>query len=224
MAAAVDNPARQQRKGIEVKLQSFSLQLSAHGGGRKNFRPFVCDGNPLECRAFVVGINPASTGEFWRFWSDARGFDRESWLKDYQILRRTACKPAESNTRTRLNLIAEAAGPHRLLETNIYATTTAAAGQLARPDQDIEPFLFLLKTIRPAAILVHGKMAQDAVERAFRTNLGGHFKPQSFKHGDFGLTCSAAVAPRHLSRVSFSQARDLGNAIRQVLEAPQVRP
>ena len=46
-------------------------------------RPFVCDGNPCDCKAFIVGINPASRVSFWAFWSDETGFDKKSWLARY---------------------------------------------------------------------------------------------------------------------------------------------
>ena len=51
-------------------------------------RPFVCDGSPLECEAFIVGERVATTGlDFWRFWSDERGFDRSAFLEAYKAER-----------------------------------------------------------------------------------------------------------------------------------------
>jgi hypothetical protein len=44
---------------------------------RAAMRPFLCDGNPYDCEAFIVGINPASSVSFWSFWNDETGFDKK---------------------------------------------------------------------------------------------------------------------------------------------------
>ena len=51
-------------------------------------RPFVCDGNPLECNIFIVGINPATEMEvkFEEFWNK-EGFNKQKWLEAYKIER-----------------------------------------------------------------------------------------------------------------------------------------
>jgi hypothetical protein len=51
-------------------LKSFEEGLKKHIS-RSIMRPFVCDGSPLECEAFLVGFNPRTlmSKEFWKFWN-----------------------------------------------------------------------------------------------------------------------------------------------------------
>ena len=53
-------------------------------------RPLICEGNPLECEIFIVGINSATemNTSFWNFWSKSSGFKKTEWLESY-ILERT---------------------------------------------------------------------------------------------------------------------------------------
>ena len=59
-----------------MKLKQFESELRSLTGPSA-LRPFVCDGSPLTCRVFIVGINPATsmTTDFWQFWRAGTGFD-----------------------------------------------------------------------------------------------------------------------------------------------------
>lgn len=61
-----------------MSLQTFQKELEALIGKPTDLRPFVCDGSPLACKVFVVGLNPASEmdGNFWDYWDSSRGSDK----------------------------------------------------------------------------------------------------------------------------------------------------
>lgn len=56
-------------------------------------RPFVCDGYPLECEVFIVGINPATStdSKFLDHWIGSK-FDKEKWFESFEFLLK-AIKP-----------------------------------------------------------------------------------------------------------------------------------
>ena len=74
---------------IGEALVDFSREMVSLIDKPTDLRPFVCNGSPLECGAFIVGINPASemSGDFWDFWSDSCGFDKPAWFNKYKIER-----------------------------------------------------------------------------------------------------------------------------------------
>jgi hypothetical protein len=106
-----------------ARVREHLQRLSGADAGR----PFVCDGDPYKCKAFLVGYNPASQVPFWPFWSDATGFDKSVWFDCYRLYRmaeplkegRTRRQPI-SSTRQRIEWIIDAAKPVQVLETNLY--------------------------------------------------------------------------------------------------------
>lgn len=204
-----------------MELAQFGAMLRAIADPSESFRPFVCDGDPRRCKAFVVGLNPAYDVPFWDFWSDATGLDADGWRIAYRASRLRRGKPEVSATRRRLGLIAEAAAPVAILEANLYAT-------VAPRIPDSRAFELLFAAAQPTAILVHGRDVQLAVERLYGVGLTERFTPRAFRHA--GTANAAAVD--HLSRVSDDDARMLGRAIREMVEdatavpnaARQLRP
>jgi len=83
-------------------MNNFRIQLNERLKPYDKPRPFICDGNPLDCEVFIVGINAATEMEkdFWTFWSDNTGFNKKEWLETY-ILERSL-KPLKSG-KTRRN-------------------------------------------------------------------------------------------------------------------------
>ena len=57
-----------------MELSSFREHVQSVVGMGEFVRPFICQGNPYECRAFIVGINPASNVPFWPFWENVRSW------------------------------------------------------------------------------------------------------------------------------------------------------
>jgi hypothetical protein len=187
-------------------LEEFETGLAAIIGRPTALRPFVCDGSPLECRVFVAGFNPASmmSAGFWQFWNPQRGFDKASWLQAYKAERMSRpLKPGKtrrhpvSNSRRVIEWILEETGPVRCLETNIYAAATEQAADLEREQRLTAPFDYLLATINPRVIVVHGV---EAAEYIGKRDLRAH-----------------VIETSHFSRGwSQAQARDLGKQIRSL--------
>ncbi len=185
-------------------LQQFSDSLKAIIGDDNNLRPFVCEGSPLECQAFIVGFNPATELKepFWTFWEPQYGFNKADWLKHYKQERQE--KPLApgktkrnviSNTRRVIEWITDAATPVQCLETNLYALATAQAKELPAQHRSTALFDFLLSEIRPKVLLLHGKDAEQ------------HLKKLS--------TSAQVIAVPHLSRGwSEVKAKELGRQIR----------
>ena len=153
-------------------MLQFEEKLMELTGRSTSLRPFVCEGNPLSCEVFIVGTNPATQtrSDFWDFWRNSYGFDKQAWfssyLKDRQAL--AARNPAKrvrsiSNTRQRLEWLIEEAAPLACLETNLFVKATASERDLLLVDRQTAIFEFLLNTIRPRLIIAHGKQAQEGV-------------------------------------------------------------
>lgn len=154
-------------------LEVFERELEKRVGRPTAVRPFVCDGSPLDCRAFIVGFNPATTmdTDFWEFWRSGYGFDKAAWFEVYKKERvRKPLKPGKlrrspvSNTRRVIDWISDAASPCKCLETNVYSRATDSANELAQEHRNTAPFDFLLEFIKPAVIVTHGKDASHFVQ------------------------------------------------------------
>ena len=187
------------------KLAQFWDELWALAPDKINFRPFVCEGNPFECKAFVVGINPATGTDFRQYWSSHEGFNKQAWFASYKVL-----KPAISPTRRRLIEIEKGACPLKVLETNIFAASTRSASDLQAHHKIIAPFEFLLTKIRPAVVLVHGKPARLAIERM----CGGRLGPVFTRCHLLGVDCLIAAVPHLAIGWSLPRARALGTQLK----------
>ena len=117
-------------------------------------RPFVCEGDPLACRVFIVGTNPATrmTQPFGSFWTLDGGFNKEAWLKSYEAHRAEKGKRMKSPSREVIEGVIEAAPGVGFLETNVFAVATAKESDLAAADRDSSFFSFLVELIRPAVM------------------------------------------------------------------------
>ncbi len=188
-------------------IEDFETALLALLGKPTRLRPFVCEGNPLECQAFIVGLNPATASavDFWAFWNSDFGFDRAAWFDAYKEERRhRPLKPGKtrrnvvSNARRVIDWVLEGANPVRCLETNIYAAPTEQAVDLKSEQRITAPFDFLLASIKPRVILAHGADAKRHI---------------GTKHLSAQIRCV-----EHFSRGwSQNSARELGRQIRSTL-------
>jgi hypothetical protein len=185
-------------------LGAFERELQALIGRPTDLRPFVCDGSPLECSTFIVGLNPATTltKDFWHFWRTGTGFDKAAWFEEYKRERQVlplktgkSRRNAISNTRRVIEWVIEEAGPVHCLETNIYSLPTAKAVDLSEKQRVTAPLDFLLEKIRPRVIVTHGA---DAV---------GHFSGKNLR--------AHIIRVPHFSRCwSQARARALGQQLR----------
>lgn len=157
----------------DLAITDFESELVALIGRPTDLRPFVCEGSPLECEVFIVGINPATTmsEDFWHFWRSGYGFDKAAWFKTYKEDRKA--RPLKegktrrnkvSNTRRVIDWILEETAPVRCLETNIYSAPTETATDLKSENRVTAPFDFLLARIKPRIIVAHGDDAVSYVQ------------------------------------------------------------
>ncbi len=151
-----------------MSLQTFQEELEALIGKPTDLRPFVCDGSPLDCKVFIVGLNPASEmdGDFWDYWDSGRGFDKTRWFEAYKNSRRERpLNPGKkrrnkvSNTRRVIEWIAAGLMPGKILETNSFAKANEVYADLAERNRSTAPFNLLAESLKPAVIVAHGKDA-----------------------------------------------------------------
>lgn len=143
-----------------MNLQTFESQLRTLIGDTTQLRPFVCQGSPLQCEIFLVGIEAATKMKagFWDFWKPGYGFKRDAWEEAYVRERRELGKTAKSPTRRNTDCFIDGAKEFSVLETNVYAAPRA---RYRRDGSEIRaPFRFLLEAIQPKVIFVHGGAAR----------------------------------------------------------------
>jgi uracil-DNA glycosylase len=192
--------------GSAARLAPFRAALQRLVGDPPAVRPFVCDGSPLECRAFIVGSHPATraAAEFWRFWDDGEGFRRGEWLTA------SCAAHAPGPTRRLIERVVAAAAPVRCLEANVTGTPGTES-------RDAAVFELLLGEVRPRAILAHGREAAGYLAARFGTRslATDRFTPVEAPWG------TVRIRPvRHLSRGwSYAAADEAGAALREAAEA-----
>lgn len=199
-------------------LDELERGLRARIGSPAFVRPFVCEGSPLECRAFVVGSNPATALEldYWSFWERGYGFHRAMWAEATRARRREAGKAEITPTRRMLGRIMKEAAPVRCLDTNVFSTPIPAERDLGAELRRTDVFDFLLEAVRPAALVAHGKEAADHLRRLLGADRlpADRFEPVPAPWGSMRV-----IAVRHLSRGwSYRQAEALGRALREAAE------
>jgi hypothetical protein len=154
-----------------MSLAAFEAALRALLGDAPDFRPFVCHGSPTDCDVFIVGTHPATSSvPFWRSWSQERGFDYEAWLAEYQRQRQVPDgqrkRPTIIPTRRMITRFTEAIHTqtgHRVLETNVFATPTRRAVDLAEEARHSKAVVFFLRELKPRVLVVHGGDARELV-------------------------------------------------------------
>jgi len=203
-------------EAVMTDLENFARELELHIGLPSNARPFVCEGSPLTCIAFIVGFNAATElrFDFWKHWRDGYGFDKATWFAEY--LAERAARPLKpgrtrrlpvSTTRKRLNIVVDAAAPVRCLETNIHSVASASAAELAVSDRGTAVFDFLLARVRPRVILAHG----DEAVAHLRTRKTGAVLIESAHFASRGGGARGAFTD--------AEGERLGRSIRQTVEA-----
>lgn len=177
-------------------------------------RPFICNGSPLNCNVFIVGINPSTSTSFSKHWHpNDGGFKREGWLETYQE------DKSFSNTRERLNIFfdefKESDAIH-LLETNLYNVASPRKDDLADHKKSTEVFNFLLKSIKPEAIIGHGK---DTIR--YLRHLSGHFYKKGEWHDQvdiFDFSTNMYLRDHLSFHTSFDDCKDIAKRMRLNLE------
>ncbi|MEI6949887.1 hypothetical protein V9K67_22060 [Paraflavisolibacter sp. H34] len=174
-------------------------------------RPFICSGSPLACKIFIVGCNPATGGAGFQEHFGESGFDYGAWWKDYLDARQKSGKRTKASpTRRNIRIISEVLQSTGLsaLETNVYATPSTRKSLLSPKDQDTAVFDFLLQSIGPTLLFIHGKDACRAIEQRIKGPLVGD------GWNRIGGRKCYCVLDRHLSyRYSGAEAERTGRKL-----------
>ncbi|MEL6303185.1 MAG: hypothetical protein AAFQ20_00180 [Bacteroidota bacterium] len=101
--------------------------------------------------------------------------------------------------------------PVKALETNLFVKATPTADELDHEDRKSEVFGFLLDTIRPDIIFIHGNEVRKYFEELYDISITKN------KIGSFNImgTRTNILAMDHLSRGwSIKKSTDLGKTLR----------
>ena len=159
-----------------MKLVEFEQILREKLKNYEKPRPLICEENPLNCKIFIVGINAATEMNkgFWSFWTKEKGFNKTEWFESYILERKLKpLKPNKtrrnklSSTRQRIEWIIESAKPFKTLETNLFIKATPTADELTNEDRESSVFEFLLKTIKPKIIFIHGNEVIEYFQKLY---------------------------------------------------------
>lgn len=93
-----------------------------------------------------------------------------------------------------------------VLETNIHSKASARETNLAQHERTTAPFQFLLQTIRPKVILVHGDKAIDVIDQQVANSKNP----------------VAAIKTKHLRFWSRDRVAALAKSIQEELESTMV--
>jgi hypothetical protein len=203
-----------------MTLTEFESDLRKKLKNYEKPRPLICDGNPLDCEIFIVGINAATemNTDFWSFWSKKSGFNKTEWLESYILERKLKpLKPNKtrrnklSNTRQRIEWIIESIKPIKTLETNLFVKATPTAEELTNEDKESSVFEYLLETIKPKIIFIHGNEVIGYFEKLY----GIKIKKNQIKNFEVSGTKTNILAMNHLSRGwSKKKSMELGELLK----------
>ncbi|WP_051254381.1 hypothetical protein [Arenibacter latericius] len=207
-----------------MKLIEFENNLREKLKNYDKPRPLICEGNPLECRIFIVGINAATemNNDFWSFWSTENGFNKAEWFESYILERKLKpLKPNKtrrnklSNTRQRIEWIIESTKPLKILETNLFVKATPTADELKSEDRESSVFEYLLETIKPKILFIHGNEVIEYFENLYDIKIT---KDKIENFNILGLETNI-LAMNHLSRGwSKQKSIELGELLRSKIK------
>jgi len=161
-------------------IKNFGINLKDLLKAYDKPRPFVCDGNPIECKVFIVGINAATKmkNDFWMFWSDNYGFKKKEWLEAYIIERSLEkMKPGKtrrnklSNTRRVIECLVKTISPIKTIETNLFVKPTKTSKELNFEERESLIFEYLVQTIKPKVIFIHGNEVKEYLEKLYKIKI-----------------------------------------------------
>ena len=174
-------------------------------------RPFLCEGSPLDCKVFLVGLNPRTQTPFEPYWDVSYGCHKTLWLEEYM---RREGRPGP--TRRRINILVDALAPVRCLETNLHAAWSARLADLPRERRSTAVFDFLLEAIKPRLLFVHGGEAVSYVER----RAGCSVPLNQFQRIRLAGRETYVYGRHHLSyQLSNAECRNIGDRLRDHLLA-----
>ena len=211
-------------------LPDFRTRLQRRMGRLSQWRPFLCEGSPLQADAFIVGSNTTRpTGPFWDWWDDHYGFKKSEW---YQCQYLPAAGGRPSPTRGNIdkligNVRLRAGKAARCIETNVYLQPSPTEKSIINKSSWC--FEFLLEFLEPRVMLLHGKKAQRFLLKKLRNygfgtrtfaTCGSHFTAVPFPWG--AVLIRTIPHLRATSQSTLSKvATELSDAIEQTRSDPQ---
>jgi hypothetical protein len=148
-----------------IEIQQFESKLKEFTNSETIVRPFLCNGFPFDNEIFLVGINPATKINFWDFWSNENGCNKEGWLNEY---RKQNGKIGP--TRKRIEIFLNQAKKLKILETNIYPFYSPRFKDLKQEHKNPELFKYLIDTIKPKLIIGFGNPVIKFLSNHYSTN------------------------------------------------------
>ncbi len=150
-----------------MEIDTFESRLRSIISDPTTLRPFVCEGSPLDCEAFLIGLNAATKMKpnWWDFWEQGKGFNKDKWDQHYraercsQKTKTDRAKKGLSKTRERIDRVVAGAlegAPLRCLETNVFSLPSATIAELSGEQRNTDVFEFLVNAIRPKIVLAYG--------------------------------------------------------------------
>lgn len=192
-------------------LAQFHADLSSRMSPTDT-RPFICDGDPLRCRVFIVGFNAASDLPFEDFWSDSCEFDRDRFLGAYRVRRVEEGRSPESPTRRRINRIIGHLPPSTCLETNLFSTPTKRAAGLTGSKRRTSIIEFLLHSVRPSIVYAYSKYPVEFFQTLTSGELAdGEWQTVTFRDHQFRLLSTR----KHLRFKSYVFVDEIGRMLRR---------
>ena len=134
--------------GIERMVEKFI------GRDDTGSRPFLCDGSPIGCQVFLIGINPAVSTYWWEFWNLENGFDRKGWIKKFEEESKDGMKGRK--TRLNIEMLRNQILPYRVLDLNLYHKRSDNLTMLQKAYKKKDVCDCLIKNIVPKLIFLHG--------------------------------------------------------------------
>ena len=113
------------------------------------------------------------------------------------------------NTRNRIEILLDAIAPLQCLETNIIPHPSAREVDLAPSLRDTRLFDFLLHTLRPRVVFVHGNSTTKHLARLTHT----HLQKDSFTSVTYCDHSFDVFASAHLYNWSYARVEQLGKSL-----------
>ena len=197
---------------VPTTLQ-FDAEVRRLTNEHPDARPFLCQGMPYPTDVMLVGLNPGLAVPFWRYWNAEEGCDRSGWLRAYRNAR-----PQIGPMRRRIELLFDALSGYRCVESNLYPLPSRRLLDLPRALRSTALFDYLLETLRPRLLFVHGT---EAVAH-LRTLSSKHLPTDQPTSIEYKSWSGIVYATRHLSYFgSDEDIVSLGAKLRAVLASSE---
>jgi hypothetical protein len=169
--------------------------------------PFVCNGNPLDAEVLIIGFNPTTEYDFWKFFTNKKGFDHVAELEDYIYHRALKNKKTKlSNTRGRIKRLEDILWKKypdlHILKMNLYAKATLNEAELLEEDRNLKIFNFLIRNLRPKLIITHGKSASSQINSL-------DLNDKLYSH----LKAVPKLSVLHFSRLSYKEVSEIAEDV-----------